>query len=187
MSRVGYHYRGFSVGGFWGIQALLIQMGYSDKCVEEGGQRRSSVITQYNPNSQNAIPQQVYGVPGQAIVRRVSRSFLSPFPTCIICSDLLTPTQSTGAYFYMAVNPQGKTHTVLNPHFQLLPQCIRISVTNHHHNIGNMTLNRMSPRPAAEALYQNQMQDWELPLLEKSLEFFATLVVTNSVTQAIRL
>jgi hypothetical protein len=49
ISRVPEAYRNFETGGYWGIADFFRHIRISDKCVEEGGQWRATVITHYKP------------------------------------------------------------------------------------------------------------------------------------------
>jgi hypothetical protein len=49
LSGVAEAYRNFETGGYWGVADFFRHLGISDKCVEEGGLWRNTVITHYKP------------------------------------------------------------------------------------------------------------------------------------------
>ncbi|KAF2832785.1 hypothetical protein CC86DRAFT_399450 [Ophiobolus disseminans] len=89
MPGVDQAYRDFSTGGFWGVADFFRHIGISDRCREEGGKWFAAVITHYRLGMPGTVPakhEQTYPGP-DGHIRRVS-----------------------GAYFYMAVNPERGIH-----------------------------------------------------------------------------
>ena len=74
MPGVGEPYHNLETGGYWGVADLFRHLGFSDKCVEEGGLWRAAVISHYQPRISEQIapiPLQIYVGP-DGYVRRVS-------------------------------------------------------------------------------------------------------------------
>ena len=151
MSGVGDVYRNFEAGGYWGVANFFRHLGMSDKCVEEGGKWNAAVITHYQPGS-----------------RVTTQSYVGPDGY---------KRRASGAYFYMAVNPQG----------------------------GIIVQNTLGPRAAADSVYPaGTFHDNELPWVSrlsdmmwamweyyipadqrKNLDFFMSLAVSNPTSSAI--
>jgi hypothetical protein len=49
LSGVSDAYRNFEAGGYWGVADFFRHLGISDRCVEEGGMWRNTVVTHYRP------------------------------------------------------------------------------------------------------------------------------------------
>ncbi|KAH5158172.1 hypothetical protein HBH69_074870 [Parastagonospora nodorum] len=113
ISGVGEVYRSLGPGGYWGVSDFFRHISISDKCVEEGGKWIAAVITHYQQGT--LVDGQRYTSPNGEVKR------------------------ASGAYFYMAVNPQG----------------------------GIIVQNTLGPREAANKVYPGNYPDTELPALQK--------------------
>ncbi|KAH3918091.1 hypothetical protein HBH56_031810 [Parastagonospora nodorum] len=113
ISSVGEVYRSLGPGGYWGVSDFFRHISISDKCVEEGGKWIAAVITHYQQGT--LVDGQRYTSPNGEVKR------------------------ASGAYFYMAVNPQG----------------------------GIIVQNTLGPREAANKVYPGNYPDTELPALQK--------------------
>lgn len=145
MSGVGDVYRNFEAGGYWGVANFFRHLGMSDKCVEEGGKWNAAVITHYQPGS-----------------RVTTQSYVGPDGY---------KRRASGAYFYMAVNPQGGiiVQNTLGPH----------AVADSVYGAGAFPYNEL---PWISKLSDMMWAMWEyyMPADQRpNLDFFMSLAVSN--------
>ncbi|KAH7096056.1 hypothetical protein FB567DRAFT_602176 [Paraphoma chrysanthemicola] len=115
LSGVNMDYRNLDTGGYWGIADFLRHLSISDKCREEGGLWTAATITHYRP-----------GVPGPNNPPTQMQTYVGPDGQS---------RRMTGAYFYLAVNPQG----------------------------GILVQNILGPSAASQNTHPNSFPDDELP------------------------